>query len=126
MSNRMHATPMDFQYENGTGPLDERSPFAQVGRNSQRNNAGSINDKKREFSFLLACDPKPKAHLQRWLMGSSNRQLRSIRITKQVDISQSSRTSLSTTLFFVAQTSACSATVYEKQPLVLYSEETGR
>lgn len=51
MSNRMHATPMDFQYENGTGPLDERSPFAQVGRNSLRNNAASINDKKREFSF---------------------------------------------------------------------------
>jgi hypothetical protein len=63
----MHATPMDFQYENGTGPLDERSPFAQVGRNSQRNNGsihnGSINDKKRE-SLLLACD-QTKGPLQR-------------------------------------------------------------
>ncbi|CAD0095864.1 unnamed protein product [Aureobasidium vineae] len=45
MANRMHATPMDFQYENGTGPLDERSPFAQVGRNSLRNNPNT-NDKK--------------------------------------------------------------------------------
>ncbi|KAI4752359.1 hypothetical protein E4T52_15396 [Aureobasidium sp. EXF-3400] len=56
MSNRMHATPMDFQYENGTGPLDERSPFAQVGRNSQRNNGsihnGSINDKKRSYAVF--------------------------------------------------------------------------
>ena len=124
MANRMHATPMDFQYENGTGPLDERSPFAQVGRNSQRNNGGSINDKKRE-SLLLACD-QIKGPLQRLLMGFSNRQLRSIRITKQVDISQPSRTCFSTTLFLLAQTPTCFAPVYEKQPLVFYSEETGR
>jgi hypothetical protein len=91
---------MDFQYENGTGPLDERSPFAQVGRNSQRNN-GSINDKKRE-SPLCSRVIKSKVHLQRWLMGSSNRQLRSIRIAKQVDISQPSRTCFSATLFLVA------------------------
>ncbi|KAH0291933.1 hypothetical protein M436DRAFT_66298 [Aureobasidium namibiae CBS 147.97] len=52
MANRMHATPMDFQYENGTGPLDERSPFAQVGRNSQRNNGGSINDRKRSYAVF--------------------------------------------------------------------------
>jgi hypothetical protein len=59
-------------------------------------------------------------------MGSSNRQLRSLRIAKQVDISQPSRTRFSTALFLIAQTSACSAAVYEKQPFVLYSEETGR
>ncbi|KAG9532178.1 hypothetical protein KCU93_g1339, partial [Aureobasidium melanogenum] len=51
MANRMHATPMDFQYENGTGPLDERSPFAQVGRNSQRNNVNT-NDKKRSYAVF--------------------------------------------------------------------------
>lgn len=62
MANRMHATPMDFQYENGTGPLDERSPFAQVGRNSQRNNGGSINDKKRT---------SPDAHVRSYQRSTS-------------------------------------------------------
>ena len=61
MANRMHATPMDLQYENGTGPLDERSPFAQVGRNSQRNNVNT-NDKKRT-SHVLACD-QTKVHFK--------------------------------------------------------------
>jgi hypothetical protein len=75
---------MDFQYENGTGPLDERSPFAQVGRNSQRNN-GSINDKKRE-SPLCSRAIQTKGPPSEMANGS-NRQLRSVRITKQVDIS---------------------------------------
>ncbi|KAI5201815.1 hypothetical protein E4T39_04981 [Aureobasidium subglaciale] len=51
MASRIHATPMDFQYENGTGPVDERSPFAQIGRHSQRNNvSNNNNDKKRSFA----------------------------------------------------------------------------
>ena len=51
MAGRTHAGPMDFEYQNGTGPLDERSPFAQVSRNSQRNNSSSSsmnNEKKRK------------------------------------------------------------------------------
>ena len=32
----MSQTPMDFSYDNGTGPIDGRSPFAQVGHNIQR------------------------------------------------------------------------------------------
>jgi len=27
---------MDFSYENGTGPIDARSPFAQLSQNAQR------------------------------------------------------------------------------------------
>lgn len=43
---------MDFRYDNGTGPMDARSPFAQVGAsqmniNQYRNNQ-TPNDKKRE------------------------------------------------------------------------------
>lgn len=28
---------MDFEYQNKTGPLDARSPFAQLSQNAQRN-----------------------------------------------------------------------------------------
>lgn len=27
---------MDFEYQNGTGPMDGRSPFAQLSQNAQR------------------------------------------------------------------------------------------
>ncbi|QIW95709.1 hypothetical protein AMS68_001227 [Peltaster fructicola] len=36
MSRRTHEGPMDFEYQNGTGPMDSRSPFANVGSNVQR------------------------------------------------------------------------------------------
>lgn len=36
MSRYTSETPMDFEFQNGTGPLDGRSPFAQVSANSQR------------------------------------------------------------------------------------------
>lgn len=46
-SRRHHETPMDFEYQNGTGPVDARSPFAAVSMNSQRFPAGA---KKSAFS----------------------------------------------------------------------------
>ncbi|GAB7364580.1 hypothetical protein MBLNU230_g5387t1 [Neophaeotheca triangularis] len=37
MSRRgIHESPMDFEYQNGTGPMDGRSPFAQLSQNAQR------------------------------------------------------------------------------------------
>ncbi|GAB7351485.1 hypothetical protein MBLNU459_g2136t1 [Dothideomycetes sp. NU459] len=50
MDRRTHEGPMDFEYQNGTGPMDGRSPFAQISMNSQRNQAN--NDKKRTFSVF--------------------------------------------------------------------------
>lgn len=47
MSRHTHASPMDFKYENGTGPLDSRSPFAQISQNAQRP-APNMSTKKRE------------------------------------------------------------------------------
>ncbi|EMC92586.1 hypothetical protein BAUCODRAFT_26965 [Baudoinia panamericana UAMH 10762] len=36
MSRYHHESPMDFEFQNGTGPLDGRSPFAQISQNPQR------------------------------------------------------------------------------------------
>ncbi|KAK5118129.1 hypothetical protein LTR62_004176 [Meristemomyces frigidus] len=36
MSRRTHESPMDFEYSNGTGPIDGRSPFAHISQNAQR------------------------------------------------------------------------------------------
>lgn len=36
MSNRYNATPMDWEFQNGTGPIDYQSPFAKVGMNNPR------------------------------------------------------------------------------------------
>jgi len=36
MDRRTHESPMDFEYQNGTGPMDSRSPFAQISMNTQR------------------------------------------------------------------------------------------
>ncbi|KAK5128398.1 hypothetical protein LTR85_003066 [Meristemomyces frigidus] len=38
---------MDFQYDNGTGPVDGRSPFAQLSQNAQRLPPSMSNTKKR-------------------------------------------------------------------------------
>lgn len=53
MSKRYHETPMDFEYQNGTGPLDARSPFAAVSMNSQRfPGTPGIGNRKSVFSSL--------------------------------------------------------------------------
>lgn len=73
MAGRTHAGPMDFEYQNGTGPVDERSPFAQIGRNQRNNNTRSNsnsnsnnnNDKKRRLLFLAMMDDDLSS---RWLM----------------------------------------------------------
>ena len=36
MSRGIHESPMDFEFQNGTGPMDGRSPFAQLSQNTQR------------------------------------------------------------------------------------------
>ena len=36
MSRYTSHTPMDFEFQNGTGPMDSRSPFANVSANPQR------------------------------------------------------------------------------------------
>ncbi|KAK4570459.1 hypothetical protein LTR86_002539 [Recurvomyces mirabilis] len=43
-----HESPMDFEFQNGTGPVDARSPFAQLSQNSQRFPPGQ--GKKRTYS----------------------------------------------------------------------------
>ena len=55
MSKRYHETPMDFEYQNGTGPMDAKSPFAAVSMNAQRFPAtpGGGNNRKSVFSFAL-------------------------------------------------------------------------
>jgi hypothetical protein len=58
MSKRYHETPMDFEYQNGTGPMDAKSPFAAVSMNAQRfpatpSGAGS---RKSVFSFAWKKD----------------------------------------------------------------------
>lgn len=54
MSRRYHETPMDFEYQNGTGPMDVKSPFANVGIGAQRFPAtpgGGAGSRKSVFSF---------------------------------------------------------------------------
>ncbi|KAL1589222.1 hypothetical protein WHR41_02255 [Cladosporium halotolerans] len=50
MSKRYHESPMDFEYQNGTGPLDARSPFAAVSMNSQRFPATPGAGRKRDMN----------------------------------------------------------------------------
>ncbi|KAK4541175.1 hypothetical protein LTR36_008249 [Oleoguttula mirabilis] len=56
MSRYTHSG-MDFQYDNGTGPVDVRSPFATLSQNAQRFPPATSNTKKRSYS---AFDPSPK------------------------------------------------------------------
>lgn len=52
MDRRTHESPMDFEYQNGTGPMDGRSPFAQISMNTRNTAANNNNDKKRMFWFI--------------------------------------------------------------------------
>jgi hypothetical protein len=54
MSKRYHETPMDFEYQNGTGPMDAKSPFAAVSMNAQRFPAtpSGVGSRKSVFSSL--------------------------------------------------------------------------
>ena len=58
MSKRYHETPMDFEYQNGTGPMDAKSPFAAVSMNAQRFPAtpGGNGSRKSVFSFAWKKD----------------------------------------------------------------------
>jgi hypothetical protein len=60
MSKRYHETPMDFEYQNGTGPMDAKSPFAAVSMNAQRFPAtpggGGNGNRKSVFSFAWKKD----------------------------------------------------------------------
>lgn len=47
MSRYTNESPMDFEFQNGTGPLDGRSPFAQVSANSQRFPSGMCSPSKK-------------------------------------------------------------------------------
>lgn len=54
MSKRYHETPMDFEYQNGTGPMDAKSPFAAISLNAQRFPATpSAGSRKSVFPFTL-------------------------------------------------------------------------
>lgn len=46
MTFRGNESGMDFQYDNRTGPMDGRSPFAQVAHNAQRFPQGGIARKR--------------------------------------------------------------------------------
>ncbi|KAL1301766.1 hypothetical protein AAFC00_005964 [Neodothiora populina] len=57
MDRRTHEGPMDFEYQNGTGPMDGRSPFAQISMNSRYQ---ANNDKKRSWvKFEQSSPSKP-------------------------------------------------------------------
>ena len=49
MSRYTHESPMDFEFQNGTGPMDARSPFAQISQNSQRFPSAAGGAKKSTF-----------------------------------------------------------------------------
>lgn len=54
MDKRSNEGPMDFEYQNGTGPIDARSPFAQISLNQQRaGNSAQPSTKKRGISNAL-------------------------------------------------------------------------
>ncbi|KAG8631479.1 hypothetical protein KVT40_000619 [Elsinoe batatas] len=63
MAFRSNATPMDFEYENGTGPVDYRSPFGALSNNPQRSFA-SMSDspsKKRGNASHFGSPTRPAA-----------------------------------------------------------------
>ncbi|EME41143.1 hypothetical protein DOTSEDRAFT_176120 [Dothistroma septosporum NZE10] len=49
MSHRGNEGYMDFEYQNKTGPLDARSPFAQISQNAQRNHMMNTPGTRRLF-----------------------------------------------------------------------------
>jgi hypothetical protein len=46
MAYRGNEMGMDFEYENRTGPMDSRSPFARVAHNAQRLPPSNMNRKR--------------------------------------------------------------------------------
>ncbi|KAF2144977.1 uncharacterized protein K452DRAFT_305927 [Aplosporella prunicola CBS 121167] len=54
MDRRSGHTPMDYEYSNGTGPVDETSPFITASRNAQST------AKKRTHNFLDTPSSKPQ------------------------------------------------------------------
>ncbi|KAF2147847.1 hypothetical protein K461DRAFT_325265 [Myriangium duriaei CBS 260.36] len=63
MDRRTHEAPMDFEYQNGTGPIDVRSPFAQVSGNHQRSFASmeDNNTRKRGLRAAFGSPSKPSS-----------------------------------------------------------------
>ncbi|GAM90534.1 hypothetical protein ANO11243_085780 [Dothideomycetidae sp. 11243] len=64
MDRRTHEAPMDFEYQNGTGPIDIRSPFAQVSGNHQRTFASTLDDsspRKRALRTAFGSPSKPSS-----------------------------------------------------------------
>lgn len=53
MSKRSHESPMDFQYENGTGPINAASPFAKVAMNNPRFQPTPGANRKSVFSSFM-------------------------------------------------------------------------
>lgn len=52
MAQRSHEGPMDFEYQNGTGPMDARSPFAQLSMNQQRATGTAATGRKRSMTVV--------------------------------------------------------------------------
>ncbi|PNS13772.1 Nucleus export protein brr6 [Sphaceloma murrayae] len=59
MDFRSNAGPMDFEYQNGTGPIDGRSPFAQVSGNHQRSFANMAQDSPSKKRGLVSAFGSP-------------------------------------------------------------------
>jgi len=62
---------MDFEFQNGTGPMDGRSPFAQISQNPQRFSPSINAAKKSMFEELIEMrgiqtDPRAIRKLQRF------------------------------------------------------------
>ncbi|TKX19178.1 di-sulfide bridge nucleocytoplasmic transport domain-containing protein [Elsinoe australis] len=61
MDFRSNAGPMDFEYQNGTGPIDGRSPFAQVSGNHQRSFGGLADSPTKKRGMILRSSCKSNA-----------------------------------------------------------------
>ena len=62
---------MDFEFQNGTGPMDARSPFAQISQNSQRLNA-NMNSPSKRSAFHAANDRSAGHELIAATTGTNN------------------------------------------------------
>ncbi|KAF2724570.1 hypothetical protein K431DRAFT_281999 [Polychaeton citri CBS 116435] len=72
MSRRTHESPMDFEYSNGTGPLDLRSPFAQLSQNSQRRIPGSVGGIMAKKSALSSSTSSDRMDVDEAIGGSNS------------------------------------------------------
>jgi len=131
MDRRTHESPMDFEYQNGTGPMDSRSPFAQISMNAQRQGNGTDGPAKkrgmsRSYTGTLC---------HRNVLTTHGRIIRSLWISQQACLSRSSRTSLITDLSIlliifqpttIIKQAAPTNTVHQqKQPSLLYTAKIG-